>query len=711
MAAAAPTNGGVLGDFCSHISALFLPRRARARLAATAAAARPVPLLVCALAGNPLTGAAILACLNTADARQLRRLHPAVPAVVAGVPWCDTDIRVVDAVRWRAGLPAAVGVRLADQAMERKLWRLPGSGGAAPPWAAALGSITRLDLRACAEVTDKLLLHLPASLHTLNVRSCRNLTPAASVAHLTALTTLDCSWTAVVSHRADGLPASLQELCMLWAPGMSNGVSLAHLSQLRVLRAGWSGLGIVMLASLQPSVVELHASGCKGLTPEAAFAHLMALRFLDVAECAISNGSLATVPPCLVFLNARKCKNLNLAAALPHLPALRVLDVSGTDIGDALVASLPPSLVEARLAGCSSVTAGASLDQLRALRLLHCIDAGLAPATLAACRASGCAVRAAGVLRGHETYVTALTLLSDGRLASCDNGGKVRLWDVTATGGEVGAALGVRGVRALAALRDGGRLAIGTASWDGKQGCIKVWDVGGAPPVRRATIDCHTGVWALAVLADGRLAAGCDDGTVKIVDVDAGVVMMALAGHTGGVTMLAVLPDGTLASGSADTTVRVWDVSARVPIPVCVATLGGHSGEVSLLAVLRDGRLVSKAIDDAVWLWDVATRTCVVVLTGHNDTVAALAALPDGRLASGSWDGVIQVWDTRPAAATDATRAAGAVPVEVVGLLDARVGVLLPLPDGRLACASRTAATAGGTVYLLDLPPTSTALR
>jgi len=66
-------------------------------------------LLVRVLAGNPVTGAGILACLNAVDASRLRRLHPAVAGTVARVPWCDMGTPVVDLVRRRAALPAAEG--------------------------------------------------------------------------------------------------------------------------------------------------------------------------------------------------------------------------------------------------------------------------------------------------------------------------------------------------------------------------------------------------------------------------------------------------------------------------------------------------------------------------------------------------------------------------------------------------------------------------
>ena len=81
---------------------------------ASAASHIPEAPLVVLLAGNPATAAAILACLNTVDAARLQRLNPALDTAVAEVPWTDATTPVVDIVRWRAALPAAVvcGVRL-----------------------------------------------------------------------------------------------------------------------------------------------------------------------------------------------------------------------------------------------------------------------------------------------------------------------------------------------------------------------------------------------------------------------------------------------------------------------------------------------------------------------------------------------------------------------------------------------------------------------
>jgi len=641
-----------------------------------------VPLLVRVLAGNPVTSAAIFACLTTADATLLRQLHPAVAGVVAGVPWCDMATPVADTVRWRAALPAAVGVRVARQ---------PAGGALAPPALAALAGVMHLDLRQCQFVTDDLLLRLPPSLRTLNVRNCHSLTHRASFLHLTALTALDCYGTPVVNGGVAGLPPSLQEVDML--VDLPAGASLARLVHLRVLHAYHTRFDAVTLASLSPGLLELDAMYSSRLSPGASFVHLHVLHTLVVSATDIDDASLATLPPSLVSLDARQCRCLTPDAVLPALPALRLLDVSGAGVGDALVASLPAGLMELRMSRCGGVTAGATLDHVPGLQVLHSHGTELAPGVLDACRARGCAVSAASILRGHRGCVQSLALLGDGRLASGDEGGEVRVWDVAACGGEADMVWNAGGgVLALAALRDGHRLAAGL--WDE---AVEIWDVGEVPPVRRATVACSgsSAVFALVVLADGRLAAGCGDGNVLIVDADAGAVAATLAGHKDRVAALAVLPNGALVSGSWDKTVRVWDVGTQT----CCATLDGHNSWIRRLAVLADGRLVSGSEDGKVQLWDMATVTCVGELTGHTETVTVLAALPDGRLASASDDGTLRVWDTRPAAAAGGGHAAGTAPMVVIAHGLRTLFALLPLPDGRLASAGED------VVQLLHVPP------
>jgi len=647
-----------------------------------------VPALVRVLAGNPATSAAVLACLNTIDASCLRRLHPAVEEAVAGVPWADMGAKVADAVWWRAAFPAAVGVWVSQ---------LPADGCLAAPALAALVGITNLSLVGCECVTDELLQHLPASLCVLTVNNCRGLTERASFGHLAALVTLNCCGTRVVACGVAGLPASLE---VLITDSLPASVSLAGLTRLQMLHAEGTHLNAITLASLPPSLLVLHAARCYNLALGASFAHLPLLHALVVSHTGIGDAALATLPRSLVFLDVFLCENLTPAAVLPHLPALRLLNASRTRVGDALVASLPMGLEMLYMVGCRCVTGGATLDHVPVLQTLHSMDTELAPSVLAACHARGCVVPVVGVLRGHQHRVLSLALLTDGRLASGDSNGVITLWDVAAGGSVVGAVhFAGSGVTALAALRDGHRLA--AAVNVGVVGeYVAICEMGVVPPVRATTVDCRDSfVHTLVVLRDGRLAAGCDDGELRIIDADAGTgaVVATLEGHNDGVTSLAVLPDGALASGSDNGTVRVWDVDARA----CVAMLAGHGGCIRVLAALADGRLASGSDGSTVQLWDVGTRTCVGVLAGHTDAVSALAALPDGRLVSGSDDGSVRVWDTRPVVSVAGIHAAVTVPMVVVAHGLRAPSSLVPLPDGRLACSGGC----DGAVYLLNVPP------
>ncbi|KAL7420179.1 hypothetical protein Q5752_005145 [Cryptotrichosporon argae] len=134
------------------------------------------------------------------------------------------------------------------------------------------------------------------------------------------------------------------------------------------------------------------------------------------------------------------------------------------------------------------------------------------------------------------------------------------------------------------------------------------------------------------------VSGGCDR-AVKVWDVETGLCLFSLRGHTSTIRCLKVLNDRPIAvSGSRDCTLRVWDVERGEMVRV----LEGHEGSVRCVEV-SGNRAVSGSYDFTCRLWDVDTGECLQVLRGHYHQIYAVAF--DGvRIVSGSLDSTVRVW-------------------------------------------------------------------
>jgi WD40 repeat protein len=186
-------------------------------------------------------------------------------------------------------------------------------------------------------------------------------------------------------------------------------------------------------------------------------------------------------------------------------------------------------------------------------------------------------------------------------------------------------------VRSLAVLADG-RLASG-----GEDGQIKLWPMDGqGEPV---VLSQGSSVLSLALLLDGRLATGGEDGQIKLWPMDGhGAPVVLSQGNS--VQSLAVLADGRLASGGFDGTIKLWPKDGQGEPAIL-----SHGSPVEFLAVLTDGRLVSGGEFKEIKLWPRNGVGEPLVLPHENNSARLfLSVLADGRLASGDFDGQITLW-------------------------------------------------------------------
>jgi WD40 repeat protein len=178
-------------------------------------------------------------------------------------------------------------------------------------------------------------------------------------------------------------------------------------------------------------------------------------------------------------------------------------------------------------------------------------------------------------------------------------------------------------VSALALLSDG-RLATGL--WTGP---IQLWDL--SIDDNATDLRGHTGVvWTLTILPDGTLASGSSDKTIRLWDCMSGTELRRLDGHGSAVRAVAALPDGRLASASFDKTIRLWDLKSGTEVD----RLEGHTHHVTALAVISDAILASGSADKTIRLWDVQTSDEVHCFR-LGAAVLSLAAIPGGRLVAG----------------------------------------------------------------------------
>jgi len=220
-----------------------------------------------------------------------------------------------------------------------------------------------------------------------------------------------------------------------------------------------------------------------------------------------------------------------------------------------------------------------------------------------------------------------------GTLASGGADGTIRLWnlpELTMSGRLQSTNIGT--VSSVAFSPDGGTLAGAGA------GGTRLWNVAITRPALRPARNLGP-VFSVAFSHDGgTVASGSTDGTIGLLDVVKGRLIVLRTDQSDEVTSVAFSPNaGILASGSADGIIRLWDLPTQQQIG---GPLRRPGSRILSLAFSPNGKtLASGSADGIIRLWDLPTQQQIGGPLGSpgGGRVLSLAFSPNGKtLASAS---------------------------------------------------------------------------
>eukprot|EP00746_Dinoflagellata_sp_MGD_P167903 gnl/MRDRNA2_/MRDRNA2_98885_c0_seq1.p1 gnl/MRDRNA2_/MRDRNA2_98885_c0~~gnl/MRDRNA2_/MRDRNA2_98885_c0_seq1.p1 ORF type:complete len:749 (-),score=118.19 gnl/MRDRNA2_/MRDRNA2_98885_c0_seq1:91-2337(-) len=163
-----------------------------------------------------------------------------------------------------------------------------------------------------------------------------------------------------------------------------------------------------------------------------------------------------------------------------------------------------------------------------------------------------------------------------------------------------------------------------------------------------------------------RLACGCEDGTISIIDLKKCEVIAVLGDedrHYDRIEQLVDMDGARLGSCSLDGLIKVWDISTNAqtlrPEAKCLMTMAEHKGSVTSIATIDGGReLASIGDDGTVRVWETCHGTLQKTLIDeerlHDADGRVILHIPwahrkehPGHLVTGHTKGRIAMWDLK----------------------------------------------------------------
>lgn len=236
------------------------------------------------------------------------------------------------------------------------------------------------------------------------------------------------------------------------------------------------------------------------------------------------------------------------------------------------------------------------------------------------------------ILRENYFELNALTVLPDGRLATGNVNGTIRIWDLTNNRVSIFKGTEEGAISDMAFLPDG-RLV--TCGYDYT---IRVWDLN----TKEVIILPNQGEQPehLAVMPDGRIVSSqLNSGSIKIWDLTGETVVEF--NNDKGIRNLAAFPDGKIVTSDTGGNLKVWDPDRKI---VSVIKEGHTERDATFaLGVLDDERVVTCDFDGSVRVWDLKNQG-VLELWDDNVSIVNLLILGNGNFISQDFKKRWNIW-------------------------------------------------------------------
>jgi WD40 repeat protein len=251
-----------------------------------------------------------------------------------------------------------------------------------------------------------------------------------------------------------------------------------------------------------------------------------------------------------------------------------------------------------------------------------------------------------GKLEGHTNMVLKIAFVDDDNiLASGSADGTIRIWNIE-TKECLKTLQGHHNAVDCIAVNPQRNLLVSS----GDDFSVRLWDIQSSECIRvfqgrhnwvKSVTFCPINLMSQTSHGKYKIAAGCQDGTIKLWDMD-NWKAANLCGHKDFIYAITFSPDGSLiASGSADQTIRLWDVATSQ----CIKVIHSHTSTVTSVAFSPDGSiLATSSFDRTIKLWNIATGHIIDSFSEHFPM--SLAFSPDGKkIAIGNFDNTVRIWD------------------------------------------------------------------